>query len=48
MEKTLKELESTWSVMELLYDQHKDTDLQLFRMGGEDFETLEDSLTETS
>ena len=43
MEKTLKELESTWSVMELLYDQHKDTDLQLFRMDGEDFETLEDN-----
>ena len=43
MEQTLKTLDETWSDMELLYDQHKDTDLQIFRMDGEDFETLEDN-----
>jgi dynein heavy chain len=43
MEKTLAELSQTWEPMSLLYDQHKDTDLQLFRMDGDDFETLEDN-----
>ena len=43
MEQTLKTLDETWSGMEMLYDQHKDTDLQIFRMDGEDFETLEDN-----
>ena len=43
MEQTLKTLDETWSDMELLYDQHKDTDMKIFRMDGEDFETLEDN-----
>eukprot|EP01051_Picozoa_sp_SAG22_P026690 SAG22_NODE_8549_length_646_cov_1.279707_1_plen_203_part_10 len=43
MEQTLKLLDETWSVCELVYEQHKDTELKTIKLDEESFETLEDN-----
>ena len=43
MEQTLKMLDETWSVCELVYEQHKDTDLKTIRLDEDSFDQLEDN-----
>lgn len=42
MEQALKKIAATWVNLELVFTQHKDTDIQLVKLSEEDFECLED------